>query len=91
MSGVMSSVEAGIGIAIGTEAFGYSLGNRVKLLRLMPEPKPISVGIAARKGQLSPATEKFWQCAKETAAATGTPRNIRYAEGLDPFDNPVDQ
>jgi DNA-binding transcriptional LysR family regulator len=69
MSGVMSSVEAGIGIAIGAEAFGYSLGNRVKLVRLTPEPKPISVGIAARKGRLSPATEKFWQCAKESAAA----------------------
>jgi LysR family transcriptional regulator, benzoate and cis,cis-muconate-responsive activator of ben and cat genes len=76
MSGVMSSVEAGIGIAIGAEAFGYSLGNRVKLLRLTPEPKPISVGIAARKGRLSLATEKFWQCAKEAAAATGTQRNI---------------
>ncbi len=34
ISGVMSSVEAGIGIAIGAEAFGYSFGNRVKLVRL---------------------------------------------------------
>ena len=69
MSGVMSSVEAGIGIAIGAEGFGYSLGNRVKLLRLTPEPKPISVGIAARKRKFNPVTEKFWQCAKEAAAA----------------------
>ena len=69
ISGVMSSVEAGIGIAIGAEAFGYSFGNRLKLLRLTPEPKPISIGIAARKGRLTPATEKFWQCAKEAAAA----------------------
>jgi len=69
LSGVMSSVEAGIGIAIGAEAFGYSFGNRVKLLRLTPEPKPISIGIAAPKGRLSPAAEKFWQCAKEAAAA----------------------
>jgi hypothetical protein len=36
-------------------------------LHLTPEPKPVSVGIAALKGKLSPATEKFWQCAKETA------------------------
>jgi DNA-binding transcriptional LysR family regulator len=69
MSGVMSSVEAGIGITLGAEAFGYSFGSRVKLLRLTPEPMPISVGIAARKERLSPATEKFWQCAKEAAAA----------------------
>ena len=68
ISGVMSSVEAGIGIAIGTEAFGYSFGNRVKLLRLTPEPKPISIGIAGTKGRLSPAAEKFWECAKEAAS-----------------------
>ena len=66
-----SRVEAGIGIAIGAEAFGYSFGNRVKLVRLTPEPKPISIGIAARKGRLSPATEKFWQCAKEAVASNG--------------------
>jgi DNA-binding transcriptional LysR family regulator len=68
VSGVMSSVEAGIGVAIGAEAFGYSFGNRVKLLRLTPEPKPLSIGIAAPKGRLSPAAEKFWECAKEAAS-----------------------
>ena len=68
ISGVMSSVEAGIGIAIGTEAFGYSFGNRVKLLGLTPEPKPMSIGIAAPKGRLSLAAEKFWECAKEAAS-----------------------
>jgi hypothetical protein len=40
---------------------------RVKLLRLTPEPKPISIGIAAPKGRLSPVAEEFWQCAKEAA------------------------
>jgi hypothetical protein len=49
--------------------FGYSFGNRVKLLRRTPEPKPISIGIAAPKGRLSSAAEKFWQCAKEAPAA----------------------
>src|SRR5436853_239737 len=56
-------------IAVALETFGYTFGNRVKLVRLTPEPKPISFGIAARKGRLSPATEKFWQCAKEAAAS----------------------
>jgi hypothetical protein len=51
------------------EALGYTLGNRVKLVRVTPEPKPISFGIAALKGRLSPAAEKFWQCAKEAASA----------------------
>ena len=67
MSGVMSAVEAGTGVAIGPD-FGYSFGNRIKFLHLTPEPKPFSVGIVATKGRLSPAAEKFWQCAKEAAS-----------------------
>jgi len=46
-------------------SLGHSFGNRVKFSHLTPEPKPISVGIVALKGKLSPAAEKFWQCAKE--------------------------
>jgi DNA-binding transcriptional LysR family regulator len=67
MPGVMSAVEAGSGVAVAVD-FGYSFGNRVKFLHLTPEPKPFSVGIVARKGRLSPAAEKFWQCAKEAAS-----------------------
>src|SRR5881398_3223668 len=67
MSGVMSAVEAGTGVAVAVD-FGYSFGNRVKFLHLTPEPKPFSVGIVATKGRLSPAAEKFWQCAKEAAS-----------------------
>jgi DNA-binding transcriptional LysR family regulator len=69
MAGILSSVEAGTGVAFGAEIFGYSFGNRLKRVRLIPEPKPISIGIAALKGRLSPAAEKFWQCAKEAASA----------------------
>jgi DNA-binding transcriptional LysR family regulator len=68
MSGIMSAVEVGTAVAIGPD-FGYSFGNRIKFLHLTPEPKPFSVGIVARKGRLSPAAEKFWQCAKEAASA----------------------
>jgi DNA-binding transcriptional LysR family regulator len=67
VSAIISTVEAGTGVAIATD-FGYSFGNRVKFLHITPEPKPISVGIVGIKGQLSPAAEKFWQCAKEAAA-----------------------
>ena len=67
MSGVMSAVEAGTGVAVAVD-FGYSFGNRVKFLHLTPEPKPFSVGIVARKGKLSPAAEQFWECAKEAAS-----------------------
>jgi len=67
MPGVMSAVEAGSGVAVAVD-FGYSFGTRIKFLHLTPEPKPFSVGIVATKGRLSPAAEKFWQCAKEAAS-----------------------
>ena len=63
VSGIVSAVEAGSAVMIGPD-FGYSFGNRVKFLRLTPEPKPFSIGIVATKGRLGPAAEKFWQCAK---------------------------
>jgi LysR family transcriptional regulator, benzoate and cis,cis-muconate-responsive activator of ben and cat genes len=69
MAGILSSVEAGTGVAIGAEVFGYSFGNRVKLLHITPEQKPISIVIVGPKGRLSPAAEKFWQGAKEVASA----------------------
>ena len=67
-SGIISAVEAGTGVAIGVDPFGRSFGNRVKLLQISPEPKPISIGIVGTKGRLSPAAERFWQCAKEAAS-----------------------
>jgi DNA-binding transcriptional LysR family regulator len=74
-SAVMSAVEAGTGVAIATD-FGYSFGNRLKFLHLTPEPKPISVGIAGTTGRLSPAAEKFWQCAKEAASPAARPKTL---------------
>ena len=68
-SGIISAVEAGTGIAIGADVFGRTFGNRVKFLLITPEPNPISVCIAGTKGRLSPAAERFWQCAKEAASA----------------------
>jgi LysR family transcriptional regulator, benzoate and cis,cis-muconate-responsive activator of ben and cat genes len=68
LASVISAIEAGTGVGLAVDALGYSFGSRVKLIRLTPEPKPLSFGIAARKGRLSPATEKFWQCAKEAGS-----------------------
>src|SRR6266404_857530 len=66
----------GTGVAIGGDIFGYSFGNRVKGLHLIPEPKPISIGIIGPKGRLSPAAEKFWQCAKEAASPAARPKAL---------------
>jgi len=67
-SATISAVEAGTGVTIGIDVFAHSFGNRVKLVHITPEPKPVSVGIVALKGRLSPAAEKFWECAKEAAS-----------------------
>jgi DNA-binding transcriptional LysR family regulator len=66
-SGIISAVEAGTGVTISIDVLAHSFGNRVKVLHITPEPRPISVVIVALKGKLSPAAEKFWQCAKEAA------------------------
>jgi DNA-binding transcriptional LysR family regulator len=68
MTSVVSAIEAGTGVGFAVDALSDSFGGRVKLVRLTPGPKPVSFGIFARKGRLSPAAEKFWQCAKEAAA-----------------------
>jgi LysR family transcriptional regulator, benzoate and cis,cis-muconate-responsive activator of ben and cat genes len=68
-TGVFSAVSAGTGVALSSDAFSYMFGDRVKLLRLTPEPKRVAIGIIMRKGKLSPAAEKFCQCAKDAFAA----------------------
>jgi DNA-binding transcriptional LysR family regulator len=66
MTSVISAIEAGTGV--GLAVLGLSFGSQLKLVGLTPEPKPFSFGIVVRKGRLSPAAEKFWQCAKEAAS-----------------------
>jgi DNA-binding transcriptional LysR family regulator len=68
-SGVFTAVGAGVGVAITSDAFSHASGNRIKILRLTPEPKRVPVGILTRREKLSPATQKFCQCAKEAFAA----------------------
>jgi DNA-binding transcriptional LysR family regulator len=69
-SGVFSAVSAGAGVALSSEVFNYAFNDRMKCLRLTPEPKRITIGIISRKGKLSPAAEKFCQCAREAFAST---------------------
>ena len=46
---------AGVVVAVD---FGYSFGNRVKFLRLTPETKSVSVGVAGNKGDASAQSRK---------------------------------
>src|SRR4030095_15405288 len=70
-AGVFSAVDAGTGVAIVSDAFTYAFGERVKLLRLTPEPKRVPLGILTRRGKLSPAAEKFCECAREALKTLG--------------------
>jgi DNA-binding transcriptional LysR family regulator len=68
-SGVFSAVGAGTGVAITADVLAYAFNDRIKLLRLTPEPKLVEIGVITRKGKLGPAAEKFCQCAREAFAA----------------------
>ena len=63
-AGLLSAVDAGVGVAIASDAFNYAFGDRVKLLPLTPEPKRVSLGVISRKWPRAPEIEKFCECAK---------------------------
>ena len=67
-SGIFSSVSAGVGVALTSDAFNYAFDDRIKLVRLTPEPKKVTIGSITRKGKLRPAAAKFCECAKEAFA-----------------------
>ena len=68
-TGLFSAVRAGIGVALCSDVFSYVFGDRVECLRLTPEQR-LAIGIITLKGNLSPAVEKFCQCAKQAFADT---------------------
>jgi DNA-binding transcriptional LysR family regulator len=68
-AGVYSAVAAGTGVATSSDTFSHLCNDRVRQLRLTPEPNRVSIGIITRKGKVSPAAEKFCQCAKKAFAA----------------------
>jgi DNA-binding transcriptional LysR family regulator len=69
VASLISAVEGGRGVGLAGDSFGYVFGNRIKILPLTPDPKMVSIGLAARKGTLSAPAETFWQCAKQAHSA----------------------
>ena len=67
VSSLITSVEAGTGVAMSSESLGCISGNRLKLLRLTPEPQPLVIGIAGPRTKLGIAAEAFWKCARQAA------------------------
>ena len=70
IASLISAVEGGRGVGLAGDRFGYAFGRRVKILPLIPDPKMVPIGLAARKGTLSPTAETFWRCAKEAASVS---------------------
>ena len=68
VAGLIAAVEAGLGVGLAGDRFGYLFGPRVKMLPLTPEPKLVPIGLAAPKAPLSAAAEKFWECAQQVAS-----------------------
>lgn len=68
-AGLFAAVDAGTGVAIASNTFDYAFGDRVKFVPLTPEPRRVPLGILSRKGKLSPAAEKFCECAREAFKA----------------------
>jgi len=69
IASVVSAVEAGAGVSLSVDGLRQSFGNRGKLLRLTPEPEPFCYGVVFPNRKRSPATDKFWECAKRVATA----------------------
>jgi len=66
VSSLITSVEAGNGVAIVTESLGCTAGPRLKLIALSPAPAPLIVGAAWVNNGLTASAERFLKCARET-------------------------
>ena len=68
VSGLITAVEAGNGVAIAPRSLACTAGPRLKLIALSPAPEPLAVGAAWSKAGLTAAAERFLKSAKEAAA-----------------------
>ena len=66
VSSLIAAVQAGNGVAIVVRSVGCTAGPRLKLIPLSPAPPPLVVGAAWLKHGLTPAAERFLDCAKAT-------------------------
>lgn len=68
-AGLVAAAEAGSGVALSTESLTCSVGRRLKLIPLAPEPEPLVVGAAWAKAGFTPAAERFLEHAQAAAQA----------------------
>ncbi len=65
---LVAAVEAGCGLALASRSLGWSVGSRLKLIPLDPQPEPLNIGAAWLAEGLAPVGERFLRCAKAAAA-----------------------
>jgi LysR family transcriptional regulator, benzoate and cis,cis-muconate-responsive activator of ben and cat genes len=68
VSSLIAAVEAGNGVAIAVQSLACTAGPRLKLIPFSPALPPLVVGAAWVKKGLTPAAERFLQCAREAVS-----------------------
>lgn len=68
IASIVSSVEAGCGLALAPQTLACSFGSRVHLLPLSPQPEPLVIGAVWLKPTLSPAAVTLLDHARKAAA-----------------------
>lgn len=68
VSSLVAAIAAGNGVAIVPDSLRCIAGERLKLVMLSPDPKPLVIGIILPKVGLAPATGSFLRCIKAAAA-----------------------
>ncbi len=71
VASLITAVEASNGVAVVTESLQCVTGARLKFLKISPTPAPLILGAAWLKEKLTPAAERFLECAKRAAKADG--------------------
>ena len=61
---LIAAVEAGRGVALVPESLSCLAGPRLKLRGVKPDPEPLIVGLARRKGTMSKTVENFFAAAR---------------------------
>ncbi len=68
---MIAAVEAGSGLALVAQSLACSIGTRLKLIPLSPQPAPLMVGAAWPKAGLTAAAGRFLGCAKDVLTVAG--------------------
>jgi len=69
VASLIAGVESGAGVALVAESITCIAGARLKLVRVTPPPLPLVIGAAWSKDGLTPAAERFLQCARDVAGS----------------------